>query len=308
MSDHTIEWIAPDDPRRDLFLGLAVAGQATATGAVAKQVATLKRAAGTQGLILDTLAVVFQRQVAVAAAVGVVAPGASAMVHAAVVQDGQSGVAILERLLVEVRGRLFARGIHIAQALLRPEDRDGPRAFRAAGFAYLTDLIYMSALASAECARPAIPLSLEWITYHDSTHATFIAALESSYIHSLDCPGLTGLRATEDVLAGHRATGEFDPQGWYVAISDGAPIAVLLTAPVLEGRALEIVYVGVSPSARGQGVGHRMMQVAHARARKLGLSHVTLALDATNEPARRLYERWGYAATHRRRVWIATPS
>jgi mycothiol synthase len=116
------------------------------------------------------------------------------------------------------------------------------------------------------------------------------------------------LRATEDVLAGHRATGEFDPQGWYVAISDGAPIAVLLTAPVLEGRALEIVYVGVSPSARGQGVGHRMMQVAHARARKLGLSHVTLALDATNEPARRLYERWGYAATHRRRVWIATPS
>jgi hypothetical protein len=135
------------------------------------------------------------------------------MVHAAVVQDGQSGVAILERLLVEVRGRLFARGIHIAQALLRPEDRDGPRAFRAAGFAYLTDLIYMSALASAECARPAIPLSLEWITYHDSTHATFIAALESSYIHSLDCPGLTGLRATEDVLAGHRATGEFDPPG-----------------------------------------------------------------------------------------------
>src|SRR3712207_8951894 len=37
---------------------------------------------------------------------------------------------------------------------------------------------------------------------------------------SLDCPALNGVRDMEDVLAGHKASGEFDPALWFLLSED----------------------------------------------------------------------------------------
>ena len=39
-------------------------------------------------------------------------------------------------------------------------------------------------------------------------------ALDRSYVDTMDCPELCGMRATADILASHKATGEFDPSLW----------------------------------------------------------------------------------------------
>jgi ribosomal protein S18 acetylase RimI-like enzyme len=52
--------------------------------------------------------------------------------------------------------------------------------------------------------------------------------------------------------------------------------------------------LGVAGSARGQGIGARLLAAVDERAAELGASRITLRVLALNAPARALYERAGY--------------
>jgi GNAT superfamily N-acetyltransferase len=85
-------------------------------------------------------------------------------------------------------------------------------------------------------------------------------------------------------------------------------MGVVLTAETPGRASLEVVYMGVSPPWRGKGVGDMLLMRAVQRARALRLNDITLAVDGINVAARRLYERWSFVETARRRAWITTPS
>ena len=53
------------------------------------------------------------------------------------------------------------------------------------------------------------------------------------------------------------------------------------------------VYLGVTPTARGRGVGQAMMREAMAIGRSLQATRLTLAVDSRNVPALRLYYSHG---------------
>jgi ribosomal protein S18 acetylase RimI-like enzyme len=52
-------------------------------------------------------------------------------------------------------------------------------------------------------------------------------------------------------------------------------------------------------------VGDELLQAALDYARRLGAPTLSLAVDSTNAPARRLYARWSFHETMRRRAWMA---
>lgn len=54
--------------------------------------------------------------------------------------------------------------------------------------------------------------------------------------------------------------------------------------------------IAVSSSARGQGIGTRLLQAIEAHARQLGKKSIRLDVVDTNPGARRLYERHGFEA------------
>ena len=130
-------------------------------------------------------------------------------------------------------------------------------------------------------------------TYTEQTHVLFSTAIQQSYAQSLDCPGLSGMRHMEDVLAGHKAAGEFDPQSWFVLLDHDIPVGVVFLNPLPANQTLELVYLGVIPAARKKGVGQFLFRHALATAALSAFPRLSFAVDSGNGPALNLYYRHG---------------
>jgi hypothetical protein len=135
-----------------------------------------------------------------------------------------------------------------------------------------------------------------------------IALLRRTYEGTLDCPGLSELRADDDILDGHLHAGEFDPSLWFMLHDGPRPIGALLLSPSAATDSVEVVYLGLAPEARGRGLAAALL--AHGARAIASRPERTLALavDARNTPAAKLYERAGFAAVRRREAWVAVPA
>ncbi|HTV47154.1 MAG TPA: GNAT family N-acetyltransferase [Phycisphaerae bacterium] len=204
-----------------------------------------------------------------------------------------------------IRGALAdsaAAGMALAQCLLETDDRPAIEVFHASGFSDLSILYYMEHGRPFFTPRPEFPPGVELQTYTPARHEQFAAVIAASYIGTLDCPALSGLRRIEDVIAGHQAVGAFDPSLWLLALRDGKPAGVLLMALHPQRECLEIVYLGLAPEARRQKLGTALMQTALKTTVERGATISTLAVDQNNTPALRLYQRLRYRKTGQRRA------
>lgn len=244
-----------------------------------------------------------QRARIVGATLAVVFPGRTAVVM--LPEPGELGIersAQRGTLLAAVQA-LDAREPHYSQALLEPQARTRPQLLQEAGFQRLGRLAY---LLHAVGPRPAESRTahVEWRSYNHELRPLLAETIQATYRDSLDMPELAGVRPMDDVLASHQAAGEFDPALWELAILDGRPAGCLLLAPQFGGRLLELVYLGVVPAFRGRGVGARLVARALEHARRRRVTHVLVAVDVRNSPARRLYERFGFHPLLEREVFV----
>jgi ribosomal protein S18 acetylase RimI-like enzyme len=218
---------------------------------------------------------------------------------------GRSKVAVA--LVRAVLDGLRQRGALIAQSLV---DMSSPRHAAAdltrGGLARITDLIYLSRETAAALPVPDGSSRFRWRPYDESTEPEFAEVLSETYRDSLDMPELEGARSLQDVLASHRAGGRFDPTRWQLGRLDGEPraAAVVLLSDLPERGVWEVAYLGLTPQARGRGLGRAAL--AHA----LGLARphaprVELAVDVRNLPAERLYRGAGFRQVDRRSVHLA---
>jgi ribosomal protein S18 acetylase RimI-like enzyme len=201
-------------------------------------------------------------------------------------------------LIDQVCQRMSDRGIHLAQVLLDPQEHGVCQIYREQGFNDLAELIYLQGQAHKASRKPKWPAGVEALNYGDDTREWFAQAIAGSYDQSLDCPGLNGLRTIEDIMQGHRATGEFDPKYWTVLVErdvDGQrqALGVLLLSRVPRSDSAELVYLGLVPSARGRGLGDLLMQHAWGSVVADNARRLTLAVDSRNTPALALYYRHG---------------
>jgi mycothiol synthase len=200
--------------------------------------------------------------------------------------------------------RVGGRVIRLAQALPEPDEPWAVKAFLESGFTKVGDLIYMRRptaeplAAEPVCWPPGV--LVRQVTSLEADRGLIIEALDRSYKDTLDCPELCGLRETADVLESHRATGAFDPKLWWLAILDGRPHGCILFARAPEQRSIELVYLGLSPELRGRGVGAMLLRQSLAQVAAFEADHVACAVDDRNEPALRLYRRFGFREFGRR--------
>jgi ribosomal protein S18 acetylase RimI-like enzyme len=200
---------------------------------------------------------------------------------------------VARRLTNEVCEHWRARGVHLAQLLFDPRHDHIRDLYGACGFEALAELIYLHRTVRHAPDVAPLPDGYTLQNYTAASHAAFAQAIVDSYEGSLDCPALNGRRDVQDVIAGHKATGAFDPSLWYLLSEDEQPRGVLVLSPTHTGNSLELVYLGLTPAARGRQLGDALMRRALADVVRAGRAELTLAVDAVNAPALRLYYRHG---------------
>ena len=70
---------------------------------------------------------------------------------------------------------------------------------------------------AANFPRRSSPISLELVPFSDAEHERLADIVVRTYAGSLDCPDLGNVRPIDEVLAGYRAVGKFDPARWLIA-------------------------------------------------------------------------------------------
>ena len=218
--------------------------------------------------------------------------------------EGPEATQTVIRLLAQASSQARDRNVQLLQAVIRPDAQAEAELYRAADFERLTQLIYLD----DDLTRPVLSgkhtPAVTWVTYSSPVHGLFARVVQGTYEGSLDCGSLNGVRDVEDILASHRATGEFDPRFWLVGMVDSEPIGVLLLGYMPDRSSCEVVYMGLLPAWRGRGYGAALLRRAVERTRDQAAMTLTLAVDAGNAPARRLYRSFGFREVSRRDVWI----
>lgn len=197
-----------------------------------------------------------------------------------------------------------AAGLSLCQLMTEDESDPVLPAAVSAGFHRVATLRYVA------CRTPRRePPSQTVLTFTRSDRLPpnrFGALVESTYAGSLDCPRLDGLRRIEDTLTGYRGIGRHDPAHWLVAhdAETEQEVGVLLLSEHPASSQLELVYVGVTPAARGRGYGDAMLAQTARVAHSLGVDETVAAVDEANTPALAMYDRAGFRGWTRRHVFV----
>lgn len=236
----------------------------------------------------------------VSAALPVVSPGRTMLLFAPGHFPTPEHERIAGRVVAEVCRRAAKADVHLAQVLLDPSDVRLADLYSQWGFARLAELIYLHSYIARSVQDQPLPPPYRWRTYAPETHELFARTIVRTYQQSLDCPALNGLRSIEDIIAGHKAAGEFDPAMWFLLCQGKSPLGVLILSPVFNADSVELVYLGLVPEARGRGLGQWMMRHAATATAARRRCRLTLAVDASNRPALRLYWQHGMQSVVRR--------
>jgi ribosomal protein S18 acetylase RimI-like enzyme len=260
----------------------------------------------TNGIDLSLLwARVDRRDQLLATVLAVPNPGRTVIVFSSPVTS--PGGVELQGELIDFAAREMATGdLELAQVLIEPHDALQRDAFRAGGYSELARLSYMerSLAGRNRIPRAAFPDDVTVEPYVDGLRDEMLEALEASYEETLDCPGLRGLRRTEDIFEGHRGTGIFEPTLWTLLRVDGRPGGVLMLNPAPASNTIELVYIGLAKFAQGRGIGRELLRFGFGQLAERSERAVTLAVDDRNHPAITLYRREGFRRVLRRVAMI----
>ena len=257
-------------------------------------------------LCLDELWVAHRCGDPLAAMLIVPSPGRTAMAFLSPVPERLEDATAVNLVRTVCQAQDAAK-VRIIQALLDPGQRNTSNVLSQAGFHDLAKLVYMQRTAQATPTPLEFEDSIQCVHWSNQQRAHFANAIAASYQGTLDCPGLLGLRHIDDIIAGHRGTGQFRPELWFALHRHGEPVGVMLLNLIAHAGSMELVYLGVSPSWRGRGIGRRLLAHGLAVATEYAVRTVILAVDRSNKPALRMYRSMKFTSTAQKLAMIYVP-
>ncbi len=283
-------------------LGLRLCLQALEPAQFDQQVAALRTSVQRQPLSDYRVLGAFRGEVLTGAILIQTQPGRTAAVWLPRLVAGEP-LETARQLLFQGIDDLPRPAIRMVQCLLPPDAGTDVQLLVDAGFQRVSDLLYLVCLADQFPSGPPCA-ELQFQPYVDTLHARFAQLVEATYEDSLDCPVVNGVRNTDDVLQGYRASGCFAPERWLIVRHQGEEIGCLILTDYPEHATWELIYMGILPAARGRGRGVEIVRHAQWLCRQSLGKRLVLGVDAANEPALRMYATAGFRAWDRTTVYI----
>jgi mycothiol synthase len=210
---------------------------------------------------------------------------------------------IAARLLARLHAELSQTGIRLAQCLLAADDHAATALLQAGGFAPAAELLYLAASAHEFPTQPLrLPFAAE--AFDIAELPRLARLIERTYVGTLDCPQIDGLREPADVIAGYQGVGQFRPELWQFVRHENEDVGCVLVNLHPDVGHAEIVYLAIAPEVRGRGWGLELARHAQWLAGQAACEQTVLAVDAANEPAIRVYAAAGFREFDRKTVWI----
>lgn len=212
-------------------------------------------------------------------------------------------------LLARLTEALAARGCTLAQSLLISADSAEAEALRGAGFQHLAELTYLVGetldvgLRPVD-AGPSGERELDFESFEPHERMRMADVVERSYVDTLDCPALNGLRTGLEMLDEYEVAGRGGASLWRFVKQAGRDVGCLILAEHAEQDQVELVYMGLVPEARGRSWGALVARESLRIAASLGRARVVLAVDGANSPAVKAYERVGFLPWEQRSAFI----
>lgn len=273
-----------------------------------RQVDDFLAAARRGDLDLSGLIVVHDRDRIVGTLLAIESPGRTVLTWPPVFAEGvlaEERTSLATLLFHGVLHFANARAARLCQALIGVNELWLEPLLAPLGYEPLARLIYLKRdLADSADPEEIAASDVELVTFERASVADLASVLDQTYQQSLDCPELTGVRSLEEIIDSHRAQGLHDPRRWFLARRRDEWVGCLLLANMPDMESIELAYVGVVPSARGQGLGRILTRRAIAEGRRSSVKWVTLAVDERNHPARKLYEDEGFTPWEERVAWL----
>ncbi len=240
-----------------------------------------------------------------ATAMATLNPGRTAMLFATRPKTRQN-LEITGRVIDATCRGLHKAGVGLAQSLIPPENPFEIEAFEAGGLKKIATLTYMErgVPRKKERFKEQLPSELRVEIYRPEHRTRLETLLAETYRDTLDCPGLSRLRSPSDVVDGHIESGIFKPEWWFFLMKGDTPVGISMMNISKTNESIELVYLGLSPEIRGRGIGRALMAHALRRVSDSSQKTVVLAVDDSNEPARRIYEHFGFRSTARRHAFV----
>jgi mycothiol synthase len=211
-----------------------------------------------------------------------------------------------QELLRGAIGHLTDLKVRLIHALLDPGDA-ALALFEECGFRAIAEIIQMERAIDPTNANEPLRGRLEMRRATAAAESEFERVVEGTYIDSLDCPELDGIRTVSEVLEGYRGVDESREVRWFVARAHGEAIGCLLLERVAGCGVCSLQYMGVLPRWRGRGFGRELVGWALREAAQWGMEVIHLAVDTRNAPARALYVEFGFREARRKSVLIIAP-
>lgn len=209
--------------------------------------------------------------------------------------------------------------VSLAQTLVEPEHTWAHQACIEGGMTFVGNLTYLRKpysppkRSTKPIPAPTWPAGIEVRKIRsidpDSTNSdrqVLIEALEASYLETLDCPELCGIRDMQDVVDSHQATGEFSPDRWHLIFKDNEPVGCCLLSFMPASQSVELVYIGIAPPARGLGLGKSVLKHAINQLGAINCKEITCAVDDRNLPAIKIYDSLGFKPFDARLGFVAS--
>ncbi|XZE19351.1 GNAT family N-acetyltransferase [Pirellulaceae bacterium SH449] len=226
-------------------------------------------------------------------------------------------------MLLEDLLEYAALDIEIVQAVithgeLSPAEKSAyQECFRSAGLERVAELVQMEwnvpELASSSLVRTAVDQRPEraieiaegmtLVEANEFDSDDFAEIVEATYTDTLDVPELNGIRSTHNTIEGYAACVLEEHLPWWVVMMDGRAVGCLLLCPHQQ-ELVELVYLGLTPEARGRGIGLSILGFVQEWAIRRGASRIVAAVDSRNHPALQLYEKMAYQEFSRADAWI----